>query len=234
MAEGRDGEIIDPDHGANITATLEKLQEIGGEEVHPNLARVPKCPPMDSRGWTTNFSRLSCFTYRTLYKHFTERSEKEVEKMETATSRTAVLGCDGDTAEGSHSEGILAEDSESIAGQEARPPILKFRSFRGLDKGYRFYRDGHVQKIKLHMDVQAAGDQDKSCYVHCQVLPSTRKDRIYDVRQCCTVHENVDLSCDVRAAYCVCPADLAGSCNHVSALMYALEDFVRKSARGGR
>ena len=72
------------------------------------------------------------------------------------------------------------------------------------------------------------GDRDKLCYVHCQVLPSMRKDRIYDVRLCCTVHETADLSCDVRAAYCICPAGLAGSCNHVAALMYALEDFVRK------
>ena len=44
IAEGRDDEIVDPDHGANISVKVEKLQKMGGTSVHPNLARVPKCP----------------------------------------------------------------------------------------------------------------------------------------------------------------------------------------------
>ena len=31
----------------------------------------------------------------------------------------------------------------------------------------------------------------------------------------------------MHTVYCVCPAGLAGCCNHVAALLYALEEFVR-------
>ena len=65
----------------------------------------------------------------------------------------------------------------------------------------------------------------------CTVLPSMRKDRTYQVRVSCTVPARADVSTDVRAAYCICPAGLAGSCNHVAALLYGLEDFVRSGLR---
>ena len=58
-----------------------------------------------------------------------------------------------------------------------------------------------------------------------------RKDRQYDVKVCATVSNDVDVSTKVRAAYCVCPAGLAGSCNHVAGLLYAMEDFVRTGLR---
>ena len=58
-----------------------------------------------------------------------------------------------------------------------------------------------------------------------------RKDRIYNVRVCCTVPPHPDISADVQTAYYICPAGLAGSCNHVAALLYALEDFVRNGLR---
>ena len=54
-----------------------------------------------------------------------------------------------------------------------------------------------------------------------------RKDRQYEVKMCATVSYDVDVSTEVRAAYCVRPAGLAGSFNHVAGLLYALEDFVR-------
>lgn len=38
---------------------------------------------------------------------------------------------------------------------------------------------------------------------------------------------------DVKSAVCQCPAGLAGNCNHISALLYALEDFVRSGLRSG-
>ena len=67
IAEGRDDEIVDPDHGANVSAKVEKLQKMGGTSVHPNLARVPKCPGADDPGWTSNLCKLPFFTFRTLY-----------------------------------------------------------------------------------------------------------------------------------------------------------------------
>ena len=55
----------------------------GTENVHPNLAKVPKCPAQDSaESWTDNLSQLQCFTFRTLYKHFAERTEFEVDDGE--------------------------------------------------------------------------------------------------------------------------------------------------------
>ena len=35
----------------------------------------------------------------------------------------------------------------------------------------------------------------------------------------------------VYTAYCVCPAGLAGCCNHIAALLYALEEFVQLGLR---
>ena len=35
----------------------------------------------------------------------------------------------------------------------------------------------------------------------------------------------------MHTVYCVCPAGLAGCCNHVAALLYALEEFVRLGLR---
>ena len=92
-----------------------------------------------------------------------------------------------------------------------------------------------MQKIRLS-DVlphgeHAEGGASSVRYVICNVLPAMRKDRIYAVRTCSTVPGDADTSTNIRAAYCVCPAGLAGSCNHVAALMYALEDFVRQGLR---
>ena len=65
----------------------------------------------------------------------------------------------------------------------------------------------------------------------CTVLPSIRKDRTYQVRVCCTVPAGADVSTDVRAAYCICPAGLAELCNHVAALLCGLEDFGRSGLK---
>ena len=85
----------------------------------------------------------------------------------------------------------MMEDSDVCVGQQ--PPPRKFRSFRGLDKGYRFFRDGHVQKIRLSPMLRSENDGDH-VYVTCTVLPSMRKDRLYDVRVCCTVPANSSVS----------------------------------------
>ena len=72
IAEGRAGKIVDADQGVNVTTKIEKLQRKGGtEQVHPNLAKVPKCPAADAPGWTSNLSKLPCFTFRTILLHLT-------------------------------------------------------------------------------------------------------------------------------------------------------------------
>ena len=51
IAEGRDDDIVNPDHGANISAKLGRLQKMGAtENVHPNLAKVPKCTAANAPG----------------------------------------------------------------------------------------------------------------------------------------------------------------------------------------
>ena len=173
----------------------------------PILPKYKNARPLDAQGWTDDLAKLPCFTFRTLYQHFTERSAREVD--------------DGETVTAAHESAPV--DSTKISS-------AKFRSFRGLDKGFRFFKDGHVHKIKLFSGLELDGGKSV-CYVRCEVLPSMRKDRVYQVRVCCTEHSNLEMPTDVRAAYCICPASLAGSCNHVGALLYALEDFVRKGLR---
>ena len=36
---------------------------------------------------------------------------------------------------------------------------------------------------------------------------------------------------EVHTAYCICPAGLAGTRNHIAGLLYALEEFVRLGLR---
>ena len=52
------------------------------------------------------------------------------------------------------------------------------------------------------------------------VLPSMRKDRMYNVS--IFIHE----SARVADACCSCPAGLSGCCSHVTAVLYCLEDYV--------
>ena len=88
---------------------------------------------------------------------------------------------------------------------------------RTLDKAYRFFQDGHVQQIKYHPLPNVA---EHSC-ITSVVLPSMKKDRIYNI----TIFFHP--SAHVAHAYCTCPAGLSGCCNHVTATLYCLEDYVQ-------
>ena len=62
--------------------------------------------------------------------------------------------------------------------------------------------------------------QDCVC-VSSIVLPSMRKDWVYKVF--ILVHQS---SAKIFKAYCSCPAGLSGCCNHVTATLYCLEDYI--------
>ena len=94
-------------------------------------------------------------------------------------------------------------------------------SFRGLSKGYRFLKDGHVQVLEMH----PLPDHPQFVYVRASVLPSMVKTRLYNVRVC------LNNKGFIHTAYCVCPAGLGGVCNHVAAVGYALADFAEKDLR---
>ena len=53
------------------------------------------------------------------------------------------------------------------------------------------------------------------------MLPLLVKSKIYTVRL--FIKDNGE----VHTAYCICHAGLAGTCNHIAGLLYALEEFVR-------
>ena len=68
-----------------------------------------------------------------------------------------------------------------------------------------------MQRIEFH-PLPASSE---FCYVRAKVLPSMVKNKVYCVRICLTSDGHM------HTAYCVCPAGLAGCCNHGAALIYA-------------
>ena len=102
-----------------MAAKLSKLQQMEASRIHPNLRIVPKCPDLNDPEWTENLSQLPNFTFRTLFSHFANRVDDVVDDGDGAED----LGdCDTNT-------------DEEMESQKKS----KFRSFRGLDKGYRFF-----------------------------------------------------------------------------------------------
>ena len=66
-----------------------------------------------------------------------------------------------------------SDDDYQADAATAGPMPQKFASFRGLAKGYCFFKSGHIQDIEYHELPDFAGH----CYIHCTALPSMRKDR---------------------------------------------------------
>ena len=78
---------------------------------------------------------------------------------------------------------------------------------RTLDKAYHFFKDGHVQAVRYHAWIS----QSDIVHVMSVVLPSMRKDRVYNVT--IIIRES---SAHVVTAYGTCPAGLSGCCNHLT------------------
>ena len=214
ITAGLDSKIVDPDGGANVAAKAEKLRSAGVS--NPNLKAVP---PYPADGWESNLASLPMFTFRTICQHFTERSVHEVVTGKYVDASACVSSHDDDSG------GDDDSDVQAAVNQ-------KFRAHRGLDKGYRFFKSGHVhvQKLQFHDLPSNPG----FCYILATVLPSMRKDRQYKVRLYCTTSENASTHVSVvSVALCTCPAGLAGSCNHIAGLLYALEDFAAGFAGEG-
>ena len=107
----------------------------------------------------------------------------------------------------------------SVGANSSSGKALAFS--RGVDKGYKFFKDGHVRKIEL---CDGTGCQ----FVRASVLPSMKKGITYTVKLALVAQGE---ACDVKFAVCQCPAGLAGNCNHVGGLLYTMEDFVRSGLR---
>ncbi|XP_022793679.1 uncharacterized protein LOC111332583 isoform X1 [Stylophora pistillata] len=91
-------------------------------------------------------------------------------------------------------------------------------------KAFKFFKDGHVQKIELSL----ISETSSYCFVKATVLPSMRQDRFYR-----TWVSVVKETAKVFSADCNCTAGLDEACNHIAALLFALEDYV-KSHRNTR
>ena len=75
-----------------------------------------------------------------------------------------------------------------------------FSSAKGVDKGFKIYNGGHVQKI------EAVAHTHQS-FVRCNMLPTMKKDTVYKTKEC----------------LCTCTAGLGGVCNNVASLPCVLE-----------
>ena len=81
--------------------------------------------------------------------------------------------------------------------------------------GYKLFREGHVQKIY----VSSSG----SVSVKAICLPEMKKDRTYSLELV------IIPSMEISRGICTCPAGKGphGSCKHLAALCFAIEDFVK-------
>ena len=95
------------------------------------------------------------------------------------------------------------KSSEKDKEYDVYEPIEYTRTF---NKGYRFFRDGHIQEIRYH---PMPHEVDYVC-IRSSVLPSMRKDRVYTTK-IVLCEPNVS----VASAHCTCTAGLSGCCSHV-------------------
>ena len=93
---------------------------------------------------------------------------------------------------------------------------LEQQDWKSLNSGgYR--SEGHIQDICI----KSSGG---ACFIKADCLPEMKKDRKY------AVSVKIDKeSCDVKEATCSCPAGRGplGSCKHIAALCFSLENFVK-------
>lgn len=85
-------------------------------------------------------------------------------------------------------------------------------------KAFKFFKDGHVQKIELSL----ISETSSYCFVKATVLPSMRQDHFYR-----TWVSVVKETAKVFSADCNCTAGLGEACNQIAALLFALDDYVK-------
>jgi len=153
-------------------------------------------PSAQDKGWTSRLYSIPKITFGTIYNYLVDR--KLVLKKVTCL------------------ESVADNRAEAMYSGEKIISSACIEYTRTLDKAYRFFQDGCVQHIKYHPLPNVA---EHIC-ISAVVLPSMRKDHVYNVT--IFVHQ----SARVSHACCSCPAGLSGCCNHVTATLYCLEDYV--------
>ena len=104
--------------------------------------------------------------------------------------------------------------SQNCSKDDTHVPIEYTRTF---SKAYRFFKDGHVQDIRYH----PMPHHQNYIGVRSNVLPSMKKDRVYN-----TAIILDEITARVANAHCTCTAGLSGCCNHVTATLYCLEEYI--------
>ena len=95
------------------------------------------------------------------------------------------------------------------------------------EKSFRLFKKGHVQKLEL-----CCPPTESKGYVRCKVHPQM-KEKLYSVELVVQIEkrpgEEENTVRSVEWAKCGCPAGKPphGSCKHLAALFYALEEFCR-------
>ena len=162
--------------------------------MHPNLKPSP-LPPEE--GWTSNLADLPAFTYPSLYKHLADAANTGPGAQDVADDFDST---DSDS-DGKDSDTYLEEEPTPLHGiAQARQPTgdagqtgsaaadeTHISSFRGLWKGFRFFKDSHIQAIEFH----PLPDTPELCMVRAKVLPSMVKTRQCSVRLCLTTEGDV-------------------------------------------
>ncbi|XP_065903217.1 uncharacterized protein [Dysidea avara] len=209
---GWDQHLVDPDKEANsrkkLAAAVDDPQSLPSRLLH-------SVPAADDTLWTSRLYKIPKITFSTIYDFLVDRKVllRRVSCLEGIADKRAEI----------ISTNCKQDKSKLIPSPDEQPAVqsdyvyVPVEYTRTLDKAYRFYKDGHVQNIKYHPMPSAFG----YVCISATVLPSMRKDRIYHVA--IVIDES---SAHVVTACYACPAGLSGCCNHVTATLYCLEDYI--------
>lgn len=93
----------------------------------------------------------------------------------------------------------------------------EWQDWKNLNSGsYRLFKEGNVQSL-------SAGLSSKICCVKGNCLPEMKRDHMYELQMCLSTDNS-----SVKGVECTCTAGQGpiGSCKHIAAFCFALEDFV--------
>ena len=197
---GWDIYLVDPDGGANVQNKLQVAQLNKNPE---DVTLLRTIPDIKDSLWTKEIYKAPSVTFGTIYQFLVERKVliKKANHLESVIDRR-----DGSDL-GVHVQGnvnLSPGTSETVSYT------------RTLDKAYRFFQDGHVQKVRYH----PMPSLPEYVCIGASVLPSMKKNKMYNVRV--VLSNNTAHVCK---AICDCPAGLSGCCNHITATLYCVQEY---------
>ena len=160
------------------------------------------------------------------YNLLGQQQQSSTEEQNVVSAPLNITTTDGDKG---LSWKLIAEDINMLP-EFTTENVLQYFIYRkendGLERqdwknfnfgGFKLFKEGHIQKIYVC-------DSTTSVYVKATCLPEMKKDRAYSLFV--TIEKS---SVNVSSAKCNCPAGKGphGSCKHLAALCFAIEDFVK-------